>query len=254
MTVSPDIQNSYVGGIVGKAVSIVGEVSTTSTICNCFNTGTFYGYENVGGIVGYIHGIDNVKYASSIRNCYNLGDINGLQKSKYTPASYIGAIAGQISNKVRVDTCYYLEGCASDDLGNIQNGFGSEDCSVPTADIAVMTVSCTDTQMQDQSTYAGFDFIEIWTLGDADYPYPVFRTPEEVVPTIFGDVNNTGETDTEDSRILAQYFAGYDVREEFVNQDAADVNGDGMLTRADAMILSRHLAGWNGYETLPVKD
>lgn len=184
MTVSPDIQNSYVGGIVGKAVSIVGEVSTTSTICNCFNTGTFYGYENVGGIVGYIHGIDNVKYASSIRNCYNLGDINGLQKSKYTPASYIGAIAGQISNKVRVDTCYYLEGCASDDLGNIQNGFGSEDCSVPTADIAGTTVSCADAQLQQQSTYVGFDFDEIWSMGNADYPYPVFRKANAVVPVI----------------------------------------------------------------------
>lgn len=327
---------SNVGGIVGFAAK--------SAISNCFNIGAFYGYTNVGGIVGYIEGGES-KAEAFVYNCYNLGSVNGMKFSDSIPAAYIGAIVGQISQKVQIAACYYLNGCVSDDLGNIQNGIGSADCTAPAMDTVGVTVACTDAQMQQQTIYTGFDFTEIWTMGNAKYPYPVFRKMVAAIPLIteqtssldcrvgedvvlavsasifddgvlsyqwyisdaadaegraidgaisaayapstedvgikyyyviitntleestasaksnviavevepnyiLGDVNNSGFTDTEDSRILAQYFAGYDVDEEFVNQEAADVNGDGMLTRADAMILARHLDRWAGYDNL----
>lgn len=169
--VTSDKVNGNIGGIVGYI--------DKSVVRNCYNTGSFYGTTNVGGIFGYVLGGEN-KAEAFVYNCYNLGSVNGIKYSSSTPASYIGGVIGQVSGVVHVAACYYLESCASDDLGNLQNGIGSEDCTVPAADIAGMTVSCTDAQMQQQSTYAGFDFTEIWTMGNSDYPYPVFLSTTTV--------------------------------------------------------------------------
>jgi len=156
------------GGIVGYAVK--------SVIRDCFNTGTFYGYQNVGGIVGYLEGGDT-KPEAFLYNCYNLGGVNGMPGNASTPAKYIGGIVGQVVGKVQMASCYYLGGCAADDLGNMQNGMGSADCTAPTADTPGITVACTDGQMKGQATFAGFDFDTVWTMaGSVVYPYPKLQS------------------------------------------------------------------------------
>ena len=67
---------------------------------------------------------------------------------------------------------------------------------------------------------------------------------------ITGDVNSSGQTDSEDSRILKQYFAGYNVEDELTNPDAADINSDGRVARNDAGILARYIDGWREYSVL----
>lgn len=65
---------SYVGGIVGYASG-----GSSSTIENCYNTGTVSGGSYVGGIVGYANII-------TIENCYNTATVSG------------GGIAGHLSS------------------------------------------------------------------------------------------------------------------------------------------------------------
>lgn len=64
---------------------------------------------------------------------------------------------------------------------------------------------------------------------------------------LLGDVDGDGVVDAADSKLLSQYFAGWDVSDTITNLAGADVDGDGKLTRKDAMILARHVAGWTGY-------
>ncbi len=78
--------SSYVGGIAGYAYS-------SSTITNCYNTGSVTSSNDwVGGIAGYAS-------SSTITNCYNTGSVTG---SSY----YVGGIAGWAYSSVTITNCY----------------------------------------------------------------------------------------------------------------------------------------------------
>ena len=104
----------YVGGIVGDvsgtatitncyntgsvsgssgAGGIVGRVWETATIANCYNTGSVGGGDDVGGIVGYVYEI------ATITNCYNTGSVSG--KNYLT-----GGIVGSVERTVTITNCY----------------------------------------------------------------------------------------------------------------------------------------------------
>ncbi len=68
-----------VGGIVGNGYYDV--TSFTSTISNCYNTGTIVGYQYVGGIVGLGY---------NIQTSCNYGDVTGI--------TYVGGIVGSTSS------------------------------------------------------------------------------------------------------------------------------------------------------------
>jgi len=164
---------------VSKRGGIVGSL-TSSTVRNCFNTGAFYGNQYVGGIVGYAYG-GELKLEAYILYCYNLGCVNGMAKqsdSTVTPASCIGSVAGWANPFTQVTSCYYTENTAISDDGAVQGGIGTEDCTVPSADRAGCVELRTHGQMQQQTTFAGYDFTSVWTMeGSSAYPYPELITP-----------------------------------------------------------------------------
>ena len=115
-----------VGGICGKDYSN----STTTTITNCYNTGTILGSSySVGGICGDGHSSNT----TIITNCYNTGKVSNSKNDLYT---YVGGICGRdgtLTNCYNTGTvsgssssvggicgsrgtltnCYYLADCGS---------------------------------------------------------------------------------------------------------------------------------------------
>ncbi len=82
--------SSYVGGVVGEASSGSG----TITITNCYNTGAVNGSGNtVGGVVGNASGTITITY------CYNTDSVNG-------GSSYVGGVVGDASGSTTITNCY----------------------------------------------------------------------------------------------------------------------------------------------------
>ncbi len=79
----------YAGGIAGYAYS-------SSTITNCYNTGSVTGSYSVGGIAGYADS------SSTITNCYNTGSVSGSAGSD----SSVGGIAGYAYSSSTITNCY----------------------------------------------------------------------------------------------------------------------------------------------------
>ena len=88
-TVTSGHTSGYAGGIAGYAGN---SASQKAVIENCSNSGDIAG-ATAGGIVGY------AKY-SSLQNCYNVGSIQGKNRS--------GGIAGQLQNNCGAENCYHI--------------------------------------------------------------------------------------------------------------------------------------------------
>ena len=137
-------------------------------IANCTNSGWVGNKDNAGGIAGLNCG--------SIENCLNIATVN----SSFSAAGGITAenrgniskccntglimndfgLAGSIacvSNGGSFSECYYLDGYTPDKFGT----------------------KLTESQMRDQASFVGFDFDNIWIMGEGEYLYPVLR--EEII-------------------------------------------------------------------------
>ena len=139
---------TYSGGIAGGA-------NSTTTIINCYNTGSVSAFGYAGGIVGFT-------YIVTITNCYNVGIVIANTDA--------GGIVGEVysdATNITITDCYYLN--------IIGKGVGSG------ADAAT---ACTDEEMKQQATFAGFDFETVWTMeGHEDFLFPELQT----VPMVFTD-------------------------------------------------------------------
>lgn len=82
-----------VGIMVG---GIVGHTLLDAVVDHCYNLGTVYGKERVGGIVGdCANNFDNIPVGGIITNCYNAGSVNGK--------TAVGGITGRAAS---VSNCY----------------------------------------------------------------------------------------------------------------------------------------------------
>lgn len=91
------VRNCYSSGSVAGSNSspdiggIVGLLGSPGNVSNCYNTSAVTGFgANVGGIAGTVHG--------SISNCYNTGSMSGNSK--------VGGIAGDETAVGHVQSCY----------------------------------------------------------------------------------------------------------------------------------------------------
>ena len=142
-----------------NAGGILGESCTT--IINCFNAGTVTAkaYDN-----GY-KSFPNWAFAAGIASagadtmncCYNIGEVRVDISSSTSPV--VRGIASYATFRDQVTNCYYVD--------SLMHGIDD-----PTQDL---TVRCTRWQMTQQSTFTGFDFTNVWTMGDGDYPYPLLQ-------------------------------------------------------------------------------
>jgi len=154
------------GGIVGMNGDLLD--NNLGLIQNCYNSGTIDGGSSsdpygLGTIIGYTGGIAG-QNQEILENCYNIGLVSGT--------GYIGGLAGGFDTSIYTN-CYYLNS-NSQGIGYILSGTDT-------------TVSCTDSQMKDQSTFAGFDFDTIWTINSSSsYPYPQLQSlPVEDEPSTY---------------------------------------------------------------------
>lgn len=149
---------SYTADVCGGGV--VGSLSVTGTITNCYNTASVTVKSTAsqptpcaGGIAGEVLG--------AISNSYNVGIVT---------ASFAGGIAGNLTSSGEISDCYYLEKSTKG------VGYGVDNC-----------VKCTLENMIQASTYSGFDFTNTWTFNDQNgYPYPVLQNG--VVPTLQNNI------------------------------------------------------------------
>ena len=133
------------GGICGRAEAT--PLSGSMTITNCYNTGAVSGNAD-NCFLGGICGISD----SSISVCYNIGNIYAAGGDEQV---LVGGITGYMWGNAQSANCYYLDTV----LG--ENGNSNT------------TNSCTEAEMQKQSTFNGFNFANVWTMeGDDNYPYP----------------------------------------------------------------------------------
>lgn len=156
-----------IGGIAGQHSS-----DTGNEILDCFNSGTLSAQTDnsssyVGGIAGQVFGNWETM---TISNCYNIGSV--YCKAGQYSGSYIGAIHGCIpswSYKISLTNCYYLAGVPA--IGHIYPLINDHGITYVHTD----TTACSSYQMLLPSTFSGFDFKNIWQMGDANYPYPVLK-------------------------------------------------------------------------------
>ena len=138
----------YIGGIAGYAYS--------STITNCYNTGSVTGSSYVGGIAGY------ASQGTSITNCYNTGSVTG--------SSYVGGIAGYTYSST-ITNCYWGGNCTL----SVAVGRGdATNCGTCTIE-EVKSLSWYSDSSKWNSSYP-WDFETVWVFmsGEND-GYPVLR-------------------------------------------------------------------------------
>lgn len=155
-------QAKYTGGIAGKNFSQLGF---------CHNSGKIFGGSSAtGGLIGSSTGWVN--------DCYNSGDVVG---TGYAAGGLFGLLAKWTASQT------YNTGAVSG-TGSCIGGFAGHvlasavitdsydlETSVPAIGLGSGPITrCTQEQMQQISTFTGFDFSAVWQLpGNNAYPTPV---------------------------------------------------------------------------------
>lgn len=149
-------EDSYAGGIAGS--------SYETTITDCYNTGRinsstdsqYYSNAYTGGITSYVKD-------GTITNCYNIGDVFAYAAGSGQP--YAGNIAGYINDSSTVTNCYYA------DIIYKGVAYGTDNCT-----------KCTFEEMQEQETFVGFDFENVWEFKNNGNPLPtLIQNPHIVI-------------------------------------------------------------------------
>ncbi len=197
-------QNSKIAKVANYAniTSVADENTTTAGIVacaydteidQCYNYGNITGLADTGGIVGYMLSTNIFRGVSgpeeepltSVTNSYNLGIITSKCSDLWCSHGGVGGIAGDISYGT-LENCYdnskYLEtnvayghliGTADSVminnsyyiLDNKKSSIGKNRGSIETNVLAK-----TDAELKLQSTFKGFDFVNIWSISENNYP------------------------------------------------------------------------------------
>jgi hypothetical protein len=191
-----------VGGLVGWNLR---------NVSNSYSTGSVSGNEAVGGLVGYNVGI--------VSNCYSTGDVNGVEvvgglvggNGFFYPFVVLapgnifnsystGKVQGVLSVGGLVGYNYY--GDIERSFWDVQTSGEPNMCGEQ-----YIATGCdpncgkTTAEMKTQSTFtsAGWDFVEIWGIGEHQtYPYLRFAPA--------GDLNYDKKVDLFDLAILALHW------------------------------------------------
>jgi hypothetical protein len=149
----------------------VGERDDSSTITNCYSTGSVSGSSDVGGLVG----INACFYIScgSISNCYSTGSVSG--------SSDVGGLVGGGYGNTTVSSSFW----DTQTSGQTTSAGGTGE---------------TTAEMKTLSTFtsAEWDFTSVWVLPMGQYPMLFLRQA--------GDLNLDGRVDMFDFAIFAQHW------------------------------------------------
>jgi len=200
-----DVNGVDVGGLVGV---------NTGSISNCYSIGDVNGVEGVGGLVGWN------SYWAVVSNCYSTGAVSGnsyvggLVGGNGSCTPYVGCESGYIFNSYSTGS---VQGASDvgglvgyNFVGDIEGSFWDVEtsgepnmCGDQSWSGAGCDPNCgkTTSEMQTRSTFiaAGWDFIEIWGIGEGQtYPYLKFAPA--------GDLNYDKKVDLVDFAILASHW------------------------------------------------
>lgn len=150
-----------VGGLVG--LNIYGEIS------NCYCTGSVSAAADVGGLAGVNQG--------AVSNCYSAGSVEGT--------TTVGGLIGSL----KADP-FYPDGTVCDSFWDVE---ASGQATSPAS------IGKTTTEMRQRSTFAAWDFIDVWDIAE-DQTYPFLRR------CAAGDLDGDCKVDFLDFQILAQYW------------------------------------------------
>jgi hypothetical protein len=203
--------NWYVGGLVGQ--------NGYGSISNCYSTGDVNGVGDVGGLVGFNHGI--------ISNCYSAGDVNGYDSvGGLVGENRVGSVSNCYSTVDVKGTRFCVGGLVGENwYGNVSNCYsigsvtGSDyvggligwcyesyiegfwDVQTSGIDYSAGGTGKMTAEMKTKSTFtdAGWDFVEIWGIGE-NQTYPFLR----FAPA--GDFNYDKKVDFFDLAILASHW------------------------------------------------
>jgi hypothetical protein len=204
ITDGPEIVRCYaIADIIGvvQCGGVVGH-NMGGNFQSCFAKGTVTCSQSVGGFTGITY--DHCGFGGDIRDCYADVTVNcsryagGFSGSSpgmygeirncycsgrvvYDANSYegVGGFIGEYRSPPQgVFSSYFLETAGPD------NGFGEP---------------LTDEQMKQQSSFVGWDFVEIWGIGE-NQTYPYLRTEPA------GDLNHDKKVDFKDFAIFASHW------------------------------------------------
>lgn len=209
-------QCANTGSVTSKRVAggIVGDIDEYFHISDSYNSGIVTAEYEAGGIVGLV--LPNVE----LSRCYSVGTVSAPDSA--------GALIGAAydPNSLSVNNCYYLN------------------TSCPQAD-SFCGSPLTSAQLQNQTSYAGFNFNTVWTMaGDESYPYAELQgIPQfESSPLLPGDVDGNGAVTIADAILALRCAMGLiDLTTE--QSEAGDMNGDGSISIADAVMILRAAMG-----------
>ncbi len=197
--------SAFTGGLAGTNGSILVHGPKIGIIKNSYAVGNVSGGNLVGGLAG------NNCYGSLIAYSYSLGDVTGTgeatgglvgesymarisdcySKSNVSGNYKVGGLAGSVNGSYQYTDENYFRRCYS--TGNVggdslvgglvgyrywttvSNSFW--DVNSSGMDTSAAGTGKTTTQVQKESTFtdAGWDFIDIWDIGE-DQTYPFLRT------------------------------------------------------------------------------
>lgn len=257
------------GGLVGE---------TRGSISSCYCIGSI-SVENIsynamaGGIVGYYFNSPS----GGVRDCYHNGDVSAkaIADGEFGSEAYAGGIIGLYCGsspeppaEEQVARCYsigsssavsipmagvedtdfsYASGIVAFDEYFVENNNHYISCYYPSSSIfSAHHVNDNDSgqplspsAMQEQSSFAGWDFENVWQMGSGDYPYPVLRVASNSQPP---DSGHSGYPATEPlAQLAACELAGFNPGSSWVGQTVDDF-------LASAPFLSKDKTIWDGRE------
>ncbi len=225
------IVEHHVGGIVGSTDKY-SEGPLDSYNAGDIQADTFSGKEwtifSVGGLVG--EGGGRADGEEPIYRGYNTGNaITSLEGSNASNSYYASPIVGQ-RNTISGGT---------DVVDGAQNAYYLETIAVQGGTRGDKSTPLSPSAMQEQSSFAGWDFENVWQMGSGDYPYPVLRVASNSQPP---DPGHSGYPATEPlAQLAACELAGFNPGSSWVGQTVDDF-------LASAPFLSKDKTIWDGRE------
>lgn len=238
------VKKAYAGGVTGYNDS-------NGVIENCYNTGEVTAisteiYAYAGGISGYNDSL------GVIEACYNTGDVFATSKEN---VAYSGGISG--ANYGTIDICYntgavvvtsegnivYAGGVSGYNYRTIKNCYYMDNVSAGIGYGSGTTTKCTAEQMKNQSTFAAFDFENVWMFDNTLilHQYPVLKNVAHNENIVFGDIDGDSEISSMDALMMKQYFVGI-IDESYIIFVNADMNVDRIVNAKDLLLLKLKLA------------
>ncbi len=201
-------------GSIQGAESVGGMVGYSSgSISNCFAVCEVVGSGRVGGLIG-----DNA-FGSSCVNSYSDGSV-----SNSGVGSYFGGLVGYASQST-VGTSYSVGsvtgvtgvgGMVGESLlATIDSAYWDTEASG--VDVSAGGSPRTTAQMQQQATFSGWDFTDIWRIEESvDYPrlrvfdHQESKAPDAWLIRFYGDADAAPEVSVKGNPLSCEYIAGTD--------------------------------------------